>query len=58
LSTKRNTCALVQGRLDRKGELVLPGEAPVRDAHSCDITGFTARSPNARLTFLDIGWDE
>jgi hypothetical protein len=49
---------VVEGRLDRKGILLLAGEAPVRDARSCDILGFTARSTNARLTFLDIGWDD
>lgn len=47
----------VQGRLDRKGGLTLSGEAPVRDARSCDITGFTAKSPNARLTFVDVGFE-
>jgi hypothetical protein len=48
----------VQGRLDRKGDLLLVGEAPVRDHGSCDILRFSARSPNARLAFLDIGWDQ
>ncbi|MCK1336629.1 hypothetical protein IVB38_11435 [Bradyrhizobium sp. 38] len=48
----------VQGRLGRKGELTLAGNAPVRDARSCDIAGFSARSPNAGLAFVDIGWDD
>jgi hypothetical protein len=48
----------VRGRLDSKGGLVLIGDAPVRDPRSCDVLAFSARSPNARLAFLDIGWDQ
>lgn len=48
----------VQGKLGRKGDLMLTGEAPKRDPRSCDIVGFSAQSPNARLAFVDIGWDD
>jgi hypothetical protein len=48
----------VRGHLDSKGGLMLVGDAPVRDPHSCNVLEFSARSPNARLAFLDIGWDQ
>jgi hypothetical protein len=44
----------VEGRIDPKGGIVLTGDAPMRDGKSCDIVGFTGRSPNARLTFVEI----
>lgn len=47
----------VQGKLGRKGDLTLTGDAPVRDAQTCDILRFTPQSPNAKLTFVDLGWE-
>lgn len=47
----------VQGRLSAKGDLTLSGDAPLRDVTSCDVTGFSARSPNAKLTFVDVGFE-
>jgi hypothetical protein len=44
----------VEGQIDPKGGITLTGDAPMRDDKSCAITGFTGRSPNARLTFVEI----
>ena len=44
----------VEGRIDPKGGIVLTGDAPMRDGKSCAVIGFTGRSPNARLTFVEI----
>lgn len=44
----------VRGRIDRNGSIVLTGAAPMRDSYSCGVIGFSARSPHARLTFLEI----
>ncbi|MDO9057891.1 MAG: hypothetical protein Q7U92_02560 [Bradyrhizobium sp.] len=34
--------------------IVLAGASPARDPHSCAVTGYTSRSPNARLNFVDL----
>jgi hypothetical protein len=48
----------VQGKVGRGGKLVLAGDAPIRDANSCNVTGFSAQSRSARLTFFDVEWDQ
>lgn len=37
---------------------VLSGPAPVREKNGCGITGYTMKSPNARLVFVDIAEKE
>jgi hypothetical protein len=44
----------VTGALDANGELVLTGQAPVRDQRSCAVLGYTTQSANARLLFANI----
>jgi hypothetical protein len=35
--------------------ITLAGASPRRDPRSCAVTGYTSRSPNVRLTFIDLG---
>jgi hypothetical protein len=44
----------VSGALDENGELVLSGQAPLRDAKSCVVVGYSTQSPNAKLVFANI----
>jgi hypothetical protein len=44
----------VSGTLDANGELVLSGQAPLRDAKSCAVLGYSTQSPNAKLVFANI----
>lgn len=44
----------VSGSLDSNGELLLSGQAPVRDAKSCAVLGYTTQSGNAQLIFANI----
>lgn len=37
---------------------VLTGAAPIRDKKGCGITGYTTKSPNARLVFVDVAEKE
>jgi hypothetical protein len=38
----------------RSTNIALAGASPTRDPHSCTVTGYTSRSPNARLSFVDL----
>jgi hypothetical protein len=38
----------------RLTNIALAGASPTRDPHSCVVTGYTYRSPNARLSFVDL----
>jgi ferredoxin-thioredoxin reductase catalytic subunit len=40
--------------ISRPTNIALTGASPVRDPYSCAITGRTYRSPNARLSFIDL----
>jgi opacity protein-like surface antigen len=45
----------VKGRYDPKiPGYVLTGKSPVREKSGCRIVGYTSKSPNARLVFIDI----
>jgi hypothetical protein len=44
----------VSGTLDENGELVLSGQAPLRDAKSCAVVGYSTQSSNAKLVFANI----
>ncbi len=38
----------------RAGNLALSGASPTRDPRSCAVTGYSNRSPNTRLNFIDL----
>lgn len=38
----------------RATNIALAGASPARDPHSCLVTGYTYRSPNAKLSFVDL----
>jgi hypothetical protein len=44
----------VSGALDENGELVLSGQAPLRDPKSCVVVGYSTQSSNAKLIFANI----
>lgn len=46
----------VEGTFDeRKGEIVLQGQAPVYSGQGCEVSGYSDDSPASRLTFTRIG---
>ncbi len=45
----------VSGRYDPDiPGFALTGQAPIREKRGCKVIGYTAKSPNARLVFVDI----
>jgi hypothetical protein len=44
----------VSGTLDENGEIVLSGQAPLRDLKSCVVVGYSTQSSNAKLVFANI----
>lgn len=43
----------VFGSIDGETQITLSGRSPQRDPASCAVIGFTRRSPNARLSFVE-----